>query len=120
MNKAKTPRSLRSSMTRIAARDAFDSNAIQLHSGHKVTVACLVAVGSIGAADAQPAPLPPVTVDAPVTRSRPAATRPSAEQLRARAAVRRAARRQKSPVRAAPQPAVNLDATQAADRNPYS
>ena len=36
--------------------------------------------------------MPPVTVEAPVARKRPVATKPTAEQLRVRAALRRAAR----------------------------
>jgi catecholate siderophore receptor len=93
------------------------SEAIGSHPTRKVTVGCLVAVASIGAAGAQQSPLPPVTVDAPVTRKKPPAPKPSAEQLRVRAALRRAARA-KQAAAAKPAPAVAQD--QAPDRNPYA
>ena len=48
------------------------------YSGRKVSaVAGLMAVASFSGAEAQQGPLPPVTVDAPVTRPRPAASKPS-------------------------------------------
>ena len=55
-------------------------------------VAGLIAVASFSSAEAQQSPLPPVTVDAPVARPRPATTSPTPDQVRARNALRRAAR----------------------------
>ena len=74
----------------------------------KATVACLMAAGSITSTQAQEAtsPLPPVTVDAPVTRPRPVASKPTSAQLRARDVVRRRARQlQQQPARPATSPA---------------
>ena len=67
--------------------ESFDGNPTR-----KVTVGCLIAVASISGAEAQQSPLPPVTVDAPVTRKKPVATKPTAEQIRVRNALRRATR----------------------------
>jgi catecholate siderophore receptor len=114
MNKAKTPRSLRSIAAINSVSEGIDNN-----SGRKVTaVAGLIAVASFSGAEAQQAPLPPVTVDAPVARPRPASSRPSPEALRARTALRRAARRsQPAQVTAVPFPnAGGLNA----DRDPYA
>src|SRR5512141_3129510 len=62
-------------------------------TGMKVSaVAGLIAVASFSSAEAQQAPLPSVNVDAPAARARPAASRPTADQVRARSAMRRAAR----------------------------
>jgi len=58
-----------------------------------VVVAGLIAVASFTGAEAQQSNLPQVTIDAPVARPRPAASKPSPDQLRARTALRRAARR---------------------------
>ena len=70
MNKAKTPRSLRSNAALNSVSETFDG-----HSGRKVSaVAGLMAVATFSGAEAQQAPLPPVTVDAPVARPRPAAS----------------------------------------------
>lgn len=90
------------------------------YSGKKVSaVAGLIAVASFtgGAAEAQQS-LPPVNVDAPVERPRPTASKPSADQLRARSALRRAARRSQ-PAQAAAVPYPNAGQF-AADRNPYA
>ncbi len=69
--------------------------------GKTVTVACLMAAGSITSTHAQEAssPLPPVTVDAPVTRPKPVASKPTLAHLRARArdAIRRRARQAPQP-----------------------
>ena len=86
MSSAKTPRSLRS----LTANNLV-AEVVQGSPTRKVTVGCLVAVASITGAKAQ-TPLAPVTVEAPVTRKKPAATKPTAEQLRVRAALRRAVR----------------------------
>ena len=113
MNKAKTPRSLRSHAAMNSVIETFDG-----YSGRKVSaVAGLMAVASFSGAEAQQVPLPPVTVDAPVARPRPAASRPSPDQIRARNALRRAARR--SQTAQAPVPFPNAGQL-SADRNPYA
>ena len=90
MNQAKAPRSLRSD----AAVNSVGREVIENYSGKKVSaVAGLIAVASFSGAEAQQSNLPPVTVDAPVARPRPAASKPSPDQIRARNALRRAARR---------------------------
>ena len=85
MDCVRLPRTLRSRVPGAFFDETGDANA-----GRKVTVACLIAVASITGAEAQ-SPLPPVTVDAPVARKQPAATKPTAEQVRVRTALRRAA-----------------------------
>jgi catecholate siderophore receptor len=114
MNRVKAPRSLRSNIVIGGARSASET-----YSARKVTtVAGLIAVASIGGAEAQQSPLPPVTVDAPVARPRPAA-RPTADQARARTALRRAARRQQQ-AQQAPVPFPNAGGLSAPDANPYA
>jgi catecholate siderophore receptor len=114
MNTAKMPRSLRFNVAMNSVGEKFDN-----YSGRKVSaVASLMAVASISGAEAQQAPLPPVTVDAPVVRPRPAAAKPTPDQIRARNALRRAARRTQ-PTAAAPVPFPNAG-TLSADRNPYA
>lgn len=89
------------------------------YSGKKVSaVAGLIAVASFSGAEAQQAPLPPVTIDAPAARPRPAAARPSPEALRARTALRRAAPRSQ-PAQVAAVPFPNAGGLRA-DRNPYA
>jgi catecholate siderophore receptor len=112
MNSAKTPRSLPSYVTSGRIHGALDSPT------HKVTVGCLIAVASIGGAEAQQSPLAPVTVEAPVVRKKPAATKPTAEQLRVRNALRRAARAKQNTQ--AQQVAGINTASQEPDRNPYA
>jgi catecholate siderophore receptor len=113
MNKAKTPRSLRSQAAMNSVSERSEN-----YSGRKVSaVAGLMAVASFSGAEAQQSPLPPVTVDAPVARPRPAASRPSPDQIRARNALRRAARRSQPAVAAVPYP--NAGALNA-DRDPYA
>ena len=71
-----------------SVNEKFDS-----YSGRKVSaVAGLIAVASFSGAEAQQSTLPPVTVDAPVARPRPAASQPvaGAAQGAQRAAARRA------------------------------
>jgi len=111
MGNAKSPRSLRS----VAVRKSFDNN-FEVAAGKTVSaVASLIAVASVSSgAQAQQSNLPPVTVDAPHERPRPTASKPTAEQVRARNALRRAAQRQQ----ATQAPAVN--AGLAADRDPYA
>src|SRR3984957_19150673 len=73
MGQAKAPRSLRSVATVNSVSEAVDS-----YSGRKVsTVAGLIAVASFSGAEAQQPNLPPVTVEAPVARPRPAASQPA-------------------------------------------
>jgi catecholate siderophore receptor len=111
MNSAKTPRSLRSYIAGELIHEVCDGSA------YKVSVGCLIAVASITGAEAQQTPLSPVTVDAPVVRKKPAATKPTAEQLRVRNALRRAARaKQAAQVAAASANA----AAQVPDRDPYA
>ncbi|KJC52532.1 TonB-dependent receptor [Bradyrhizobium sp. LTSP849] len=112
MGMARAPRSLRSTVARGSLGNNFDAV-----TGRTVSaVASLVAVASVSSgAQAQQSNLPPVTVDAPVERPRPAASKPTAEQVRARNALRRAAQRQQ----AATAPVVPSNAP-AADRNPYA
>ncbi|MGE9008051.1 TonB-dependent receptor [Leptospira interrogans] len=114
MNKAKAPKSLRFGAAINSVNQTIENN-----SGKTVTaVASLIAAASFSGAEAQQSSLPPVTVDAPVARPRPAAAKPSADQLRARSALRRAARRAQ-PAQAAPVPSPNAGDL-AADRNPYA
>src|ERR1700739_1069748 len=88
MGQAIAPRSLRS----FAPINLVDEKN-ESYSGKKVSaVAGLIAVASFSGAEAQ-SNLPPVTVDAPVARPRPAPSKPTPDQIRARNALRRAARR---------------------------
>jgi catecholate siderophore receptor len=114
MGHAVAPKSLRS----IAAVDLADDK-FEGISGKRVTaVAGLIAVASVTGAEAQQSNLPPVTVDAPVSRQRPADARPNPEQVRARTALRRAARRAQ-PTQVAPVPYPNAGQLRA-DRDPYA
>jgi len=114
MNLAKAPRSLRSEAAVNSLGQAAENN-----SGKKVSaVAGLIAVASFSGAEAQQSNLPPVTVDAPVARPRPAASKPSPDQLRARSALRRAARRAQ-PAQVAAVPFPNAGGLNA-DRDPYA
>src|SRR6266702_98206 len=112
MGLAIAPRSLRSIAGRNSVEGKLDGN-----SGKAVSaVAGLISVASVSSgAHAQQSNLPPVTVDAPVERPRPTASKPTAEQVRARNALRRAAQGQQ----AATAPVVPTIAP-AADRNPYA
>src|SRR6187402_1986838 len=102
MGQVVAPKSLRS----VAAFNPMDEKSAGI-SGKKVSaVASLIAVASVSGAEAQQSNLPPVTVDAPVQRPRPAASKPSPDQLRARTALRRAARRAQ-PAQVAPVPFPN-------------
>ncbi|BAM89021.1 putative outer membrane TonB-dependent receptor [Bradyrhizobium oligotrophicum S58] len=82
-------------------------------------VAGLMAVASVSSAEAQPASdLPPVNVDAPIARARPMSSKPTAEQVRARNALRRAARQQAVQHAAVAFP--NAGGLTAPDANPYA
>ena len=114
MNLAKAPRSLRFEAAVNSVGQTVENN-----SGKKVSaVAGLIAVASFSGAEAQQSNLPPVTVDAPVARPRPAASKPSPDQLRARSALRRAATRAQ-PAQMAAVPFPNAGGLRA-DRNPYA
>ena len=114
MNLAKAPRSLRFEAVVNSVGQTVESN-----SGKKVSaVAGLIAVASFSGAEAQQSNLPPVTVDAPVARPRPAASKPSPDQIRARSALRRAARRSQ-PTQVAAVPFPNAGGLNA-DRDPYA
>src|SRR6201985_899061 len=114
MGTVRAPRSLRAN----AATNFFDER-LDGYSGRTVSaVAGLVAVASFsGGAEAQQSNLPPVSVDAPVARPKPAASKPTPDQIRARNALRRSARRTQ-PAAAAPTP--TSSPTLSADRNPYA
>jgi catecholate siderophore receptor len=114
MSRVKAPKSLRAN----AARNSFDEK-LDGYSTRKVSaVAGLVAVASFsGGAEAQQSNLPPVSVDAPVARPKPAASAPTPDQVRARNALRRAAKRQQQ--QAKPAPAVATPAL-APDRDRYA
>ncbi|MCS4026875.1 catecholate siderophore receptor [Bradyrhizobium japonicum] len=111
MGQVVAPKSLRS----VAAFNGMDEKSAGI-SGKKVSaVASLIAVASVSSgAEAQQSNLPPVTVDAPVQRPRPAASKPSPDQIRARNAVRRAAQRQQAQQSAPTTPSGPADA------NPYA
>jgi catecholate siderophore receptor len=113
MGQVIAPKSLRS----VATLNWMDEKS-STGSGKTVSaVASLMAVASVSTgAQAQQSNLPPVTVDAPVERPRPAASKPTADQIRARNALRRAAQRQQAQQSAA----VTPGAVGAADRNPYA
>lgn len=111
MSRVRAPKSLRSN-----AAVHFNDERLDHTSGRKVSaVAGLIAVASFSGAEAQQTNLPPVTVDAPVARPKPAATAPTPDQVRARNALRRAARRQQ----AKPTPTVATPAL-APDRDRYA
>jgi catecholate siderophore receptor len=109
MGKSVIPKSLRS----VAGTGAIE-NFCETNSGAKVSaVAGLIAVASFSSAEAQQTTLPSVNVEAPVARPKPSASKPTTDQIRARHALRRAARQQQNTSAA---PTSNLPA----DRSPYS
>lgn len=112
MGQVVAPKSLRS----VVAFDPADEKSASI-SGKKVSaVASLIAAASVSSgAEAQQSNLPPVTVDAPIQRPRPTASKPSPEQVRARNALRRAAPRQQAQQQAAP-----TTPSGPADANPYA
>ncbi|EJN12220.1 outer membrane receptor for monomeric catechol [Bradyrhizobium sp. YR681] len=116
MGQVVAPKSLRS----VAAFNPTDDKSTGI-SGKKVSaVASLIAVASVSGAEAQQSNLPPVTVDAPVQRPRPAASKPTPEQVRARNALRRAAQRQQAQQSAPTTPSGPADANPYADATaPY-
>ena len=117
MSTIKRPVSLR-------ALGAQGGDARDLRAAGVTTLGCLIAAGAVTGAEAQGTGLPAVTVDAPVTRPRPAASRPTQAQTRARTAIRQRART-RPPVQAAPAPVAGGGSSlpifaQAPDANPYA
>ncbi|WP_461350127.1 TonB-dependent receptor [Bradyrhizobium liaoningense] len=111
MGQVVAPKSLRS----VAALDSLDERFAGVSGKKASAVASLIAVASVsGGAQAQQSNLPPVTVDAPVERPRPTASKPSPEQVRARNALRRAAQRQQA------QQTAPVTPSGPADANPYA
>lgn len=112
MGQVVAPKSLRS----VAAFDLLDEKSAGVSGKKASAVASLIAVASVSSgAQAQQSNLPPVTVDAPVERPRPTASKPSPEQVRARNAIRRAAQREQATQQAAP-----TTPSGAVDGNPYA
>jgi catecholate siderophore receptor len=114
MGYAVAPRSLRS----FAAINSSEEKTEGGSGGRLTAVVGLIAVASVTGAEAQTS-LPPVTVEAPVARPRPVASRPTAAQIRAREALRRAARSAQTTAPAAPLAFPNAGGLRA-DRNPYA
>ncbi|WP_375783607.1 TonB-dependent receptor [Bradyrhizobium sp. Pha-3] len=113
MSNVKAPRSLRFD----AAIGWADDTG---YSATKVSaVASLIAVASFSGAEAQQSSLPPVNVDAPVARPRPVTSKPTSDQVRARNALRRAARRSNQQAQQAPVPFPNAGGLPA-DRDRYA
>jgi catecholate siderophore receptor len=112
MGQMVAPKSLRS----VAAFDHVDERFTGVTGKKASAVAGLIAVASVSSgAQAQQTNLPPVNVDAPVERPRPAASKPSPEQIRARNALRRAAQRQQGAQQSSP-----AAPSGEVDRNPYA
>src|SRR5437879_6135223 len=112
MGGIKAPRSLRAGIS-------INVNGLDINTTGKVAMAALAAVGTVGTAEAQSS-LPPVTIDAPVTRAKPAKPQLTAEQRRVRAAVRRAAKQKQQAAQATPAAGPSPEGAQAPDRNPYA
>src|SRR4051812_3333601 len=88
---------------------------------YTAVVAGFIAATAFSSAEAQQsAPLPPVNVDVPTTRAKPAASKPSPDALRARTAMRRAARRAQPTTAAPAVPFPNAGGLQAPNQNPYA
>ncbi|WP_407160034.1 TonB-dependent receptor [Bradyrhizobium sp. STM 3557] len=116
MGQVVAPRSLRG----IAAVELGDGR-LEGASGAKVSaLAGLIAVASFSGAEAQQSELPPVSVDAPVARSKPVASKPTADQVRARNALRRAAQRQQAAQQAQAVQYPNAGGLAPPDANPYA
>jgi catecholate siderophore receptor len=115
MSNARVPRSLRT----VVAAGSIDRS-LEVNSVGKVSaVAGLIAAASFSPAEAQQSSLPPVTIDAPVARPHRAAPKPTADHVRARTALRRAARRTQ-PAQVAPVPFPNAGQLASADADPYA
>lgn len=113
MSNVRTPRSLRFDAV-VGSADGTGYSATKVSA-----VASLIAVASFSGAEAQQSTLPPVNVDAPVARPRPVRSKPTSDQVRARDALRRAARRSNQQAQQAPVPFPNAGGL-AADRDRYA
>ncbi|MGY3697804.1 catecholate siderophore receptor [Bradyrhizobium sp. USDA 3240] len=113
MSNVKAPRSLRFDAA-IGSADDTGCSATKVSA-----VASLIAVASFSGAEAQQSSLPPVNVDAPVARPRPVTSKPTSDQVRARNALRRAARRSNQQAQQAPVPFPNAGGLPA-DRDRYA
>lgn len=108
----------------LRAARIHDAEGRDLRAAGVTTLGALIAAGGVTGAQAQGTGLPAVTVDAPVTRPRPTASRPTPAQTRARTAVRQRART-RPPVQAAAVPVAGAGSilpifAQAPDANPYA
>jgi catecholate siderophore receptor len=116
MGQVLAPRSLRAN-----AAVGFETGKFEGGSGTKVSaVAGLIVAASFSGAEAQPSELPPVNVDAPVARAKPVSSRPTADQVRARNALRRAAQRQQAAQQAQAVSYPNAGGLAPPDANPYA
>ncbi len=114
MSQVKSPRSLR-----VRAATNVNLEKTDGVSARKVTsVAGLIAVASITGAEAQQSQLPPVTVDSPIARTKPA-DKPTEDQKKATAALRRAAKRQQM-TQVKPVPYPNAGGLAPPDADPYA
>jgi catecholate siderophore receptor len=113
MGCVKLPRTLRTNVGVEFANENGEGN-----SKRKIAVGCLIAVASVTGAKAQ-SPLAPVTVDAPVERKKPVVSKSTPEQIRARNALRRAAREKQAQQAQAAAAAANT-AAQEPDHDPYA
>src|SRR3954471_19502496 len=116
MGQVLAPRSLRAN-----AAVGFETGKFDGGLGTKVSaVAGLIVAASFSGAEAQPSELPPVNVDAPVARAKPVSSRPTADQVRARNALRRAAQRQQTAQQAQAVSYPNAGGLAPPDANPYA
>lgn len=114
MGRVKSPRSLRAG----AATNINAENSDGVSARKVTSVAGLIAVASITGAEAQQSQLPPVTVESPVARPQ-TANKPTEDQKKATAALRRAAkRRQMTQVKPVPYP--NAGGLAPPDADPYA
>jgi catecholate siderophore receptor len=121
MSALRIPRSLRT-LRSISSAETSD-----IEKSVIASAACLLAAGgATGSAEAQQAqaPLPPVTVDAPVMKKKVVTTSPSPAHTRARTAVRRRARdiqnQQAATPTAGPASSLPIMAQRAPGSNPYA
>ena len=122
MSATKRPQSLRVKMqVHVGELHSNAQYTAGRYGAQSLATACIVVAGSVTAAEAQqtPSELPSVTVDAPVARQRPAAARPSVQQLRARAALRNRAKQQNA-APSLPAPSAVPILARPADTNPYA
>lgn len=119
MSNVRRPASLRG-VTKASASDGRDRRM------GVATVSAIIAAGAASGAEAQSDNgLPAVTVDAPVTRPRPVASRPTAAQVRARNALRQRSTQARPQLRPSVEPSPSGGAglpifAQAPDANPYA